>query len=103
MLALALVPAVVTSAIQGVAPRLHWLRDDLVSLSFACLVLCTAGGCVTSYMFERADFSVELKRNRWFFIVILALAPILIASIWLLPPPLSDRSADVTALGFGGY
>ena len=103
MLALALVPAVVMSAIQGLAPRLHWLRDELVLLSFACLVLCTAGGCVTSYMFERADFAAELKRNRWFFIVILALAPILIASILVFPPPISDTTVNLTALGLGGY
>jgi putative PEP-CTERM system histidine kinase len=103
MLVLILVPAVFASAIQGLAPALQWTRQDVVLLSFACLILCAGSGCIGSYAFERADFRANLKKNRWFLTFVLVASPLLVAAVYLLAPIQAEPTADLIALGPAGY
>jgi putative PEP-CTERM system histidine kinase len=103
VLALTLVPAFLTSAIQGMAPLIQWGQEDVVFSSFACLIVCAAIGCLASYMFERAEFRSDLTKNRWFFVAILATAPVLVAGLYAFRPASTDATVGLIALGPFGY
>src|ERR1043166_4482762 len=102
-LVLILIPAFLSSASRGIGSLLFRSPEDSVFLSFACLILCAASGCVASYTFERADYRSDLKRNRWFFITISAAAPILVAALYVFRPYLADASDSLIPLGPAGY
>ena len=97
MLVLILLPALASSAVLAGGSLLFQSPDDSVFLSFACLILCAATGCVASYTFERADYRSDLKRNRWFFITISAAAPILVGALYVFRPYLADAPDSLTA------
>ena len=100
---LMLLPALLASAIQGIAPVLSWTSDDVGALTFVCFIACVAAGCIASYSLERADFRSELKKHRWFFLTVCAAVPILTACLYIFRPTATDPGVDLVALGPGGY
>ena len=103
MLVLILVPALLSSVTLGLGPVLFGSPDDSALLSFAWLILCAASGCVGSYTFERADYWSDLKRNRWFFITIFAMAPVLVSGLYVFRPYLAGTPVNLVPLGPAGF
>ena len=103
MLVLTLVPAALSSGIQGMGAILGWAPEDVIFPSFACLVLSAAAGCIASYTLERADFRSELEKNKWFFTIASLVAPALIVCLYLFRPPAARAEAGLIAMGPAGY
>jgi putative PEP-CTERM system histidine kinase len=103
MLVLILVPAFLSSLTLGLGPVVFGSPDDSALLSLAWLILCAASGCVGSYTFERADYWSDLKRNRWFFAMIFAVAPLLVSGLYVFRPYLAGTPANLVPLGPAGF
>jgi putative PEP-CTERM system histidine kinase len=103
VLALVLLPASSACASLGLGGFLFPSEDDYVLLSYASLVLCGACACVASYIFERADYRSDFKRNRSFFLTLSAIAPILVAALYVFRPYLAGAPEHHVPLGPAGY